>query len=159
MMTLVHTGREPHTGTVAGKPLHVMAALSADMVFMRSLSSVGFGGRVHSVFKRVINIELSGGGLFTLASCDLDNAPDTIIVDSADFSEIHVAARQRVSTVGNLMHVGPFLDVRFRDVKGWSGELPRYPADASLLRRNLHALTVYLKCAADAGGMLDNLNQ
>jgi hypothetical protein len=108
MMTLVHTGREPHTGTVAGKPLHVMAALSADMVFMRSLSSVGFGGRVHSVFKRVINIELSGGGLFTLASCDLDNAPDTIIVDSADFSEIHVAARQRVSTVGNLMHVGPF---------------------------------------------------
>ncbi|CAM3935286.1 TPA: DUF2877 domain-containing protein [Klebsiella pneumoniae] len=154
MMTLVHTGREPHTGTVAGKPLHVMAALSADMVFMRSLSSVGFGGRVHSVFKRVINIELSGGGLFTLASCDLDNAPDTIIVDSADFSEIHVAARQRVSTVGNLMHVGPFLDVRFRDVKGWSGELPRYPADASLLRRNLHALTVYLKCAADAGGML-----
>lgn len=154
MMALVHTGRGLHTGTVAGKPLHVMAALSADVVFMRTLGSVGFGGQVHSVFKRVINIELSGGGLFTLASCDLDDAPDTIIVNSEDFSDMHVAARQRVNAVGALMRVGPFLDVRFEGVKAWRGELPQYSDDASLLRRNLNALTDHLQRAAEAVGML-----
>ena len=153
-MALGYTASGPETETVAYKPLHVMAALSADVVLLRALGSVSFDGQVHSVFKRVINIELSGGGLFTLASCDLDDAPDTIIVDSADFSEMHVAAGQRVNTVGALMRVGPFLNVRFEGVKAWRGELPRYPADASLLRRNLNALTDHLQRAADAVGML-----
>jgi hypothetical protein len=142
------------TRAIGASPMCVVAALSADVAFLRRLRTVGCYGRVHSVFKRVINIEIPGRNLFTLATRDLDDAPDTIIVDSADFRNMRVTARQRVSTIGKLMRVGPILGIDFGDVKPWVGELPVYPLHASLLRRNLDALTAHLQRTGDAIGML-----
>ncbi len=153
-MAFSRPGSTPHTRQVTVKPLHLVAGLSADMVFLRAFGSAGFNGRVHSVFQRVINIERPGGGLFTLACRDLDNAPDSVLVDSADFSDVQVVAHQRVTTVGKLMRVGPSLGIQFDAIKAWTGELPLYPHDTSLLRRNLNVLTGHLQRTTDGGGML-----
>ena len=62
----------------------VLRALSADAQLLRTFEAVGLRGRVHTVFRRVVNID-AGGALCTIAGRDVDNAPATLVVDAAGF--------------------------------------------------------------------------
>ncbi len=58
-------------------------ALSGDVACLATLRD-GLHGRVHSVFARVVNVLVPEGTLLTLASREVDDAPDTLVVDLPD---------------------------------------------------------------------------
>ncbi len=113
-----------------------MRARSADASFLRTLDAGRFRGRVHSVFERVVNVEDQGGELYTLASRDLDNAPNTVIVDTTGFGMTGIAVNDLAVAVDRKLRVGR-IAVLLEGATGWKGTLPAYPRADSTLRDNL----------------------
>ncbi len=132
-----------------------VSALSADQAFLSALgASTQWRGRVHSVFQHVINIEGPDGELFTLASRDIDDAPNTMVLDLVDFSCTAVAVDQQVAAAAGLIRIGNSFKVHLKTVKAWSSVLPVYEAASGRLRRNLDALEFHLRHEGCLDGML-----
>jgi hypothetical protein len=114
-----------------------MQALSVDAALLRSPRERRLCGFVHSVFDRVVNVAGNRGELFTLASRDLDNAPGTLIADTASFGATGIARGDRVEAARERIDIGGRIGIRLDGARAWDCTLPGYPADDSLLRRNL----------------------
>jgi hypothetical protein len=114
-------------------------ALSGDVACLAALRA-GLGGRVHSVFARAINVVLPEGSLLTVASRDVDNAPDTIVVDCRTFDGLGVTAGDTVAARDRMLVVHERLAIRFDGATPWAPWLPWYPAHDAPLRRNLDAV-------------------
>jgi hypothetical protein len=123
-------------------------ATSADADLLRRLDS-GFRGQVHSVFERTINVEVDGG-LVTLASCSVDNAPDTLIVAIEGFGNLAIARGDPVRCVAGVLRAGG-LEVGLDGVSRWSGALPAWPHDDTTLRANLRRVRARLRRAGSGG--------
>ena len=117
--------------------LHAMQALSIDAALLRSLREPRFRGVVHSVFERVVNVEGQDGDLFTIASRDLDNAPNTLIVDSAGFGATGIDPGDRVDVTGSAIAIDMRIGIRLDRATAWNPALPAYPADDATLCGNL----------------------
>ena len=64
----------------------VLKAVACDSQCIDRLLSPGFSGQVHSLFARVINFCDSNAVLYSLATADMDNAPNTVrVLLPADF--------------------------------------------------------------------------
>jgi len=118
-------------------------ALSGDVACLAALRS-GLRGRVHSVFARVVNVTVPDGTLFTLASREVDDAPDTLVVDLRSFDGSGVAVGETVAARDGVLAVGRSLAIRFDGARPWVPLLPWYPAQDAPLRRNLDALRAHL---------------
>jgi hypothetical protein len=105
---------------------HVLQVRSIDLAFLRVLNAKLFNGRVHSVFKRVVNLECASGELFTLASRELDNAPNTAILDVADFRAASIAVGSPFFAVDAELHLGCGVEVHWASSSMWHASLPRY---------------------------------
>lgn len=127
---------------------------SVDAPFLRTLRRSGFHGRVHSVFKRVVNIEDDAGELFTLACRGVDNAPNTAILDIGGFDTADIAVNDQITGTDEKLSVGNRLEVLLTEASGWDRELPGYPAAVGVLRANLRLLRSHLAHVGEAGGML-----
>ena len=114
-------------------------ALSGDAAFLRRLRA-GCDARVHSVFARTVNVMTGDGALHALAGRDVDDAPDTLVVDVAGFAGRGLAAGDAVLCRGDRLAVGNGLAVRLDAARPWSPRLPAYPADDARLRRNIAAV-------------------
>lgn len=117
--------------------LHARQALSIDAALLRSLREPHFRGFVHSVFEHVVNVEGGDGWLFTIASRDLDNAPNTLIVDTARFGATGIDPGDRVDVTGSAIAIDMRIGIRLDRATAWHPALPAYPADDAKLRRNL----------------------
>ena len=117
--------------------LHAMQALSIDAALLRKLREPHFRGVVHSVFERVVNVEGDDGALFTIASRDLDDAPDSLVVDTAGFGATGIAQGDRVDITASAIAIAMRIGIRLDRAKSWHAALPAYPADDSTLRGNL----------------------
>jgi hypothetical protein len=118
-------------------------ALSGDVACLAALRR-GLRGRVHSVFARVVNVIVPDGTLLTLASREVDDAPDTLVVDLGTFDGRGVAVAEPVAARDGVLAVGRSLAVRFDGARPWVPLLPWYPAHDAPLRRNLDALRTYV---------------
>ena len=114
-------------------------ALSGDVACLAVLRG-GLRGRVHSVFARVVNVIVPDGTLFTLASREVDDAPDTLVVDLRTFDGSGVAIGAPVAARDGVLAVGRRLAIGFDGARRWVPLLPWYPAQDAPLRRNLDAL-------------------
>ena len=114
-------------------------ALSGDVACLATLRG-GLRGCVHSVFARVVNVSLSDGTLLTLASREVDDAPDTLVADLRTFDGSGVAIGAPVVAHGGVLAVGRRLAIRVDGARPWVPLLPWYPAHDARLRRNLDAL-------------------
>jgi hypothetical protein len=114
-------------------------ALSGDVACLAALRG-GLRGRVHSVFARVVNVIVPDGTLFTLASREVDDAPDTLVVDLGTFDGRGVAVGEPVAARDGVLTVGQCLAIRVDGARPWVPLLPWYPAHDAPLRRNLDAL-------------------
>ena len=114
-------------------------ALSGDVACLAALRG-GLRARVHSVFARVVNVVVPDGTLFTLASRQMDDAPDTLVVDLRSFDGTGVAVGAPVAAHDRVLAVGRNLAIRFAGASPWVPLLPWYPAHDAPLRRNLDAL-------------------
>lgn len=114
-------------------------ALSGDVACLAALRG-GLRGCVHSVFARVVNVIVPDGTLLTLASRQVDDAPDTLVVDLRSFGGTGVAIGAPVAAHDRVLAVGRNLAIRFACASPWVPLLPWYPAHDASLRRNLGAL-------------------
>ncbi|MBS0339134.1 MAG: DUF2877 domain-containing protein [Proteobacteria bacterium] len=129
-------------------------AASIDTALLQALRS-GFGGRVHSVFERVVNIVHDDSGeMFTLACRGMDNAPNTAILRLSGFGECGIADGDAVRAGAQDIWLGERLQISLADATPWECTLPAYPADSSRLRTNLRWLQAELDRLDAAGGML-----
>jgi hypothetical protein len=118
-------------------------ALSGDVACLATLRN-GLRGRVHSVFARVVNVIVPDGTLLTLASREVDDAPDTLVVDLRTFDGGGVAIGAPVAAYGGLLAVGRRLAIRVDGARPWVPLLPWYPIQDAPLRRSLDALRAYV---------------
>ena len=132
----------------------VLQARSTDAALLARLAASGWRGRVHSVFTRTLNLETPTGTLVTLAGCDCDNAPDTVVVDAPDFTGFEVTAGDVVTACRTGIAIAQRLHVRFEGTLRWRGDLPPGPIDAGLLRGNVEFVHARLLEAGTPGGML-----
>lgn len=134
-----------------------MRALSGDVACLAALRS-GLRGRVHSVFARAVNVIVPDGTLLTLASREVDDAPDTLVVDVRSFDGTGVASGAPVAARDPVLHVGHRLAIRFDVASPWVPLLPWYPEHDAPLRRNLDALREHV-AGLDSGSGDDALSR
>jgi hypothetical protein len=132
-------------------------ALSGDVTCLAVLRG-GLRGRVHSVFARVVNVIVPDGTLLTLASREVDDAPDTLVVDLRTFDGSGVAIGAPVAARDGVLAVGRRLAIRVDGARPWVPLLPWYPAQDASLRRNLEALREHL-AGLDSGPVGDAPSQ
>lgn len=117
-----------------------LRALSADISLLRAPRERRLRGFVHSVFERVVNVENEAGELFTLACRDLDNAPDTMIVDAAGFRALGIECGDRVDAAASDLAIAGRIRIALDGARTWEAALPYYPRDPTRLDRNLPRL-------------------
>lgn len=155
MNALNHLLSPAHAAPSARRVALIASARSADQAFLCDLGAgAHWRGRVHSVFQHVINIEGASGELFTLAARDIDDAPNTMVVDMADFSNTGVTMCQQVVATAGVMRIDSALEVHFDNAKGWQGTLPVYDMASGRLGGNLDALVQFLQREDALAGML-----
>jgi len=114
-------------------------ALSADAALLESLPSSPRRGHVHSVFERVINIDVGGGRLITLAHRDSDDAPDTVVVDLGSWAAPHLVPGIEARLSDRWTVLGDDVFISLEQAASWHGRLPAYARDDAILRANLPA--------------------
>jgi hypothetical protein len=128
-------------GATARRPLR---ALSIDAGLLRRLRTVPAPARVHSVFERVINVDLGAGRLLALACRGADDAPDSVVVDLDSWSAAGVAAGAEVRFEDRRIEFDRGPCVTLDGARPWLGRLPAYPKDPAALRVNLPAARDHL---------------
>lgn len=136
----------------------VLKAVSGDDRCLNRLFRPDFSGKVHSIFRHVINICDQDGVLYSLAAADRDNAPHTVLVvlpDGFRFDATGLAGGDPVSAGSGLLTVGAELAVEATGAVVWQGELPLFPArpGLDLLAANLAVLTESIAAAGTDGGL------
>jgi hypothetical protein len=131
-----------------------LAALRGDERLLDAWRREGFEGAVHSVFDRVVNLAGADGRLVSLAARSLDDAPNTLRIDTDRFDRRALRVGAAAIARDAILHVDePRLAVRLERAARWRARLPDYPADDARLRRNLTMLCDRL--GADAPGLLE----
>jgi hypothetical protein len=105
-----------------------MHAISADAPFLERLRRGPFSGSVHSVFTRAVNLRCATDGrLFTLAVASSDDAPSTLVVDTASFDRFALRPGAPVAAAGGALRAGDLV-VHLDGARAWSATLPAWPA-------------------------------
>ncbi|BAH45490.1 hypothetical protein BBR47_45130 [Brevibacillus brevis NBRC 100599] len=132
-------------------------ALSGDAGFLERLTRANFSGTVHSTFERTINLKCSENGeLYTIGNHQLDNAPNTLIIDVKGFSELGLPVNTPVITEDGTLVIGSDLRIWIQQAAKWEGVLPSYPCDieaVEVLRRNVAFTKNYVDEYGKTGGM------
>jgi Protein of unknown function (DUF2877) len=103
-------------------------ALSADDSFLARLRAGTFTARLHSVFRRVVNLECSTTRrLYTLATAPADNGPSTLVVDLRSFQALELEPGAAATCDGTTVSLCPSLEISLQRVEPWSPALPEWP--------------------------------
>jgi len=121
-----------------------LRALSADAALLPLLRASPPPARVHSVFARVVNVQLAGERLLTLAHRAADDAPDSAVVDLDSWSSFDFAPGTDVRLADGRIDIGSRLSIELADARPWQPWLPAYAQDTARLRANVPAAQDYL---------------
>jgi hypothetical protein len=122
-----------------------LPALSADAALLRRLDAAPQRARVHSVFARVINLELGDGRLLSLAHRDSDDAPDTVVVDIDSWARFGVACGTEAELSARRIELSPGPCIALDRVRPWHARLADYARDERRLRANLPLASEHLE--------------
>jgi hypothetical protein len=131
--------------TTNTKPLSIRA-LSADAELLGELEPPSYGTAViHSVFERVVNLELGHGRLVTLAYSGSDEAPDTVVVDVPGWCGFGLQTAGAAQYADGLIMLGDVAAITLDHAHPWHCRLPSFAADRNLLRSNLSLAQDFLE--------------
>jgi hypothetical protein len=105
------------------------------------------------VFRHVVNVEDDAGRLFTLASRRVDCAPDTLIVDVADFTGAGIERGDPVARNGDAIVIAGRLEIHIASARLWDCVLPGFPCQLTRLRTNLAAVRERMDGRAGFGAL------
>lgn len=129
-------------------------AQSGDVEFLKRMSQLNFSGSVHSIFKRTFNIRmLDNGELFTIASRELDNGPNTLIIDTKGFEDVGLVENDIVFVENGLLYIGNKLVISVGNCQMWRSSLPDFPIDLTVVTRNLIKIKEYVDVNGKGGGV------
>jgi len=133
-------------------------ALSGDLEFIERIKNSSLTGFVHSTFRRTINIQcIENGELYTIASSQVDNAPNTLVIQSASLEEWNVDVNDAVFLKNKTLSILNKLAISINQANKWESILPEYPSKHQNLIRNLIKMKEYIDFHGKAGGIKKNL--
>lgn len=92
--------------------------LTADTHFLNLLNQPQLSGKIEQVFKKAINISI-GNHLFTLASAQLDNAPNSCRLLNKDLSLLNVSSNDEFNISNGRVSIGESYFLSFSLCKKW----------------------------------------
>lgn len=132
----------------------VRYAISGDSDFIQKIKANEFTGYVHSVFNRTVNIQsLENGELYTVACHEIDNGPNTLVIQVDCFNPINLSINDHVYAEKNILHIANKLSITTGKVALRESILPVYPQNVEILNRNLTKMRDYIDCHGIGGGM------
>jgi hypothetical protein len=132
----------------------VRYAISGDCDFIQKIKANEFTGYVHSVFNRTVNIQsFENGELYTVACPEIDNGPNTLVIQVDYFSTLNLSINDHVYADRNILHISNKLAMAVDKVTLWNSVLPEYPQNVKNLNRNLTKMRDYIDKHGIGGGM------
>ncbi len=115
-------------------------------------------GYVHSTFKRTINIHcVEDGELYTIASRQIDNGPNTLVIHSDSLEELNIDLNDPVVVKNTELLISNKLTIPIDRTKLWESILPEFPTNAEKAKKNLMRMKEYIDFHGKAGGMKKNI--
>ncbi|WP_066308283.1 DUF2877 domain-containing protein [Bacillus sp. FJAT-29814] len=128
--------------------------ISGDVDFIHRIHDSEFNGFVHSTFNQTFNIHcLEDGELYTIAGSKIDNAPNTFIIDVDHVSSMKIEVNDKVYVVNKVLYIEDKLALSIDKAAAWQGQIPSYPSNVEVLKRNLMTMKEYLRIHGKAGGI------
>ncbi|CAG9609583.1 DUF2877 domain-containing protein [Pseudoneobacillus rhizosphaerae] len=129
-------------------------AISGDSDFIQKIKASEFSGYVHSIFNRTVNIQsLENGELYTVACQEIDNGPNTLVIQVERFNTINLSVNDQVYTENNFLHIANKLTIAVDKAALWESILPEYPQKVEILNRNSTKMRDYIDHYGIGGGM------
>ncbi|WP_391117613.1 DUF2877 domain-containing protein [Psychrobacillus sp. L3] len=129
-------------------------ARSGDVDFIQRVIHSKLSGFVHSTFKRTLNIQcLEDGELYTIACNEIDNGPNTLIIDLASFEDMNINAYDEVYSDNNIISIGNKMSITIDRTKSWESILPTYPTNTDVLKKNIKIMKQYIEIHGKSGGI------
>lgn len=92
--------------------------------------------------------------MFTIACSQLDNGPNTLVIDRKRFQKMGVAVNDPVLVSDGTIFVGKQFTISCQDhVVSWECVLPAFPSDQGSLLANVAVMKDYLAAHGKTGGM------
>lgn len=118
-----------------------LKVISGDKAVLRLARASSLSGAVHSVFKHAVNLQRSDSPeIITVVSRKLADAPNTLVVESFDFTKAELCADLPVFSDGGRVGFGRGLVIDCAGAENWPEPVLRYPSDQAALCRNMEHL-------------------
>ncbi|MFK9090363.1 DUF2877 domain-containing protein [Bacillus salipaludis] len=128
--------------------------ISGDAEFIQRITHSSFSGFVHSTFNRTFNIQcIENGELYTIACSEIDNGPNTLIIDVDHVSFLGIEVNDRVFVVNQTLYIENKLALSIEKASKWESVIPTYPYNEEILIRNIRRMKEYIDMYGKAGGM------
>jgi hypothetical protein len=129
-------------------------ARSGDIGFMNRVTDLKVRGIVHSTFKRIINIHcLENDELFTIASREIDNAPNTLVIDIDNFNDLELMAGDIVYSANQRLCIGSQLVISLEKAVSWESRVIDFPDNFEVIKKNLFSMKQYIEQLGKGGGI------
>lgn len=138
------------------EPLTIQAR-SGDAAFMRMIRHARFRGAVHSVFDRAVNLQCAASGdLYTLAAAGMDDAPNTLVIETAGFrsADARIGVGDDAVAAGSNLVIGGKVAVTLVNATEWRMRTPLRCCSDEELRQRLALVRAHIAANGVAGGML-----
>jgi hypothetical protein len=137
----------------------VRYAISGDNDFVQLIKATKFTGYVHSIFNRTVNIQsLDNGELYTIACHEIDNGPNTLVIQVDCFNTINLEINDHVYAEGEILYIANKLAITIDKFALWESVLPNYPQNVETLNRNLTKMRDYIDNHGISGGIKKSIN-
>ena len=128
-----------------------LRAISVDDHLLRRVLRGGLAGEIHSIFDSVVNIS-APSGLITVAARHLDNAPNTVVIDSASMSPLRTRLGGRVVAHGPRLVCPGHFSIDLDDAAVWHADLPDLSTVAQSQSQALEQMVTELERLVDREG-------
>lgn len=136
----------------------LLVANSGDTSFIQKVTYSKLVGFVHSTFNRTVNIHCyDDGELYTIGCNQIDNAPNTLIIDLQNFEGMKVDVNDQVYSANNIITIDNKMSIKLDNAKCWEGRLPAYPANTDILKKNMNKMKQYIEAHGKRGGINSKL--
>ncbi|MEK4487311.1 DUF2877 domain-containing protein [Psychrobacillus sp. FSL H8-0484] len=136
----------------------MVVAISGDGEFIQRIIESELNGFVHSVFNRTINIQcVDNNELYTIACREIDNAPNTLIINLDNFEEMNISIGDQVNSATNSISIDHKMSIPIDGVRSWKSTWSTYPTNTDVLKKNLKLMKQYIDIHGQSGGMKNKL--
>ncbi|PEJ57143.1 hypothetical protein CN692_14425 [Bacillus sp. AFS002410] len=129
-------------------------AKSGDVDFIQKIKNSNLSGFVHSIFHRTFNFQcLEDGELYTVACNEIDNAPNTLVIDVDCFDRMDLKIKDTIYVENQILHIANKLSIHIVNVEQWESKLPLLPNNIERLKDHLAFMKNYIDLHGKSGGI------